>query len=231
MKIKRKNLSYTVLITLIIGIAFFVAWQKLMVVHEPVLDTSYYKFELDTIRTQRTALAKEKPDYKKAKSQFVANITKKIFPYWHGAKWDFNGTTKIPGEGAIACGYFVTTTLEHMGVPINRVKMAQCASEEMIQSLTTKKNIHHLSNIPLKEFEKRLKKFGNGLYIIGLDNHTGYIFLSDNGNFFIHSTGWFPFKVVKDKLSESRLIGKSKYRVVGKISDDETFLKKWLAAK
>jgi len=37
--------------------------------------------------------------------------------------------------------------------------------------------------------------------------------------------------VVKDKLSESNIIGKSNYRVVGKISDDETFLKKWLAAK
>ena len=117
-----------------------------------------------------------------------------------------------------------------MGVPINRVKMAQCASEEMIKSLTSKKHIYHLSSMSLFDFEKKLKTIGNGLYIVGLDNHTGFISISQNGNYFIHSSGWFPFKVVKDILSESKVLSKSKYRVVGKISDDETFLKKWVEA-
>jgi hypothetical protein len=115
-----------------------------------------------------------------------------------------------------------------MGVPINRIKMAQCASEEMIKSLTLKKNRYYLSSISLTEFEKKLKSMGNGLYVIGLDNHTGFIFVSSEGNYFIHSTGWFPFKVVKDKVSESSVLSKSKYRVLGKISDDETFLKNWV---
>jgi len=196
---------------------------------EPVLDKTQYKFELDTIKILRESLTQER-DLKKLKRLFVKNISRKIFPYWYGTKWDFNGTTQKPQEGAIACGYFVTTTLLHMGVRINRVKMAQCASEEMIRSLTTKKNIYHLSGLSLIEFEKKLIQLGPGLYIIGLDNHTGYILISEEGNFFIHASGWFPFKVVKDKLSESKVIGRSKYRVVGRISDDEQFLKNWAGA-
>ena len=43
------------------------------------------------------------------------------FEHWKGTPWDFNGTTRTPGEGAIACGYFVTTVLEQAGFKIERV--------------------------------------------------------------------------------------------------------------
>jgi hypothetical protein len=226
----RKKITYTLLILAGIAIALAILWKQFMTVKEPILNKALYKLELDTIKHLRASLAKEK-DSKKLKQLFVKNISQKIFPYWYGTKWDFNGTTQKPQEGAIACGYFVTTTLQHMGVKINRAKMAQCASEEMIRSLTTKNNIYHLSGLSLIDFEKKLMKIGSGLYIIGLDSHTGYLLISAEGNFFIHSSGWFPFKVVKDKLSESKVIGRSKYRVVGKISDDAQFLKNWAKAE
>ena len=76
--------------------------------------------------------------------------------------------------------------------------------------------------------ENQLKENGNGLYIVGLDNHTGYLLLSEEGNYFIHSSGIFPYRVVKDKLAESPILMKSKYRVTGKISADERFLNKWI---
>ena len=200
-----------------------------MTVREPVLDNSLYKYELDTIRILRVSLAKSNTDISTLKKVFVKNITERIFPYWYGTKWGFNGTTEIPHQGSIACGYFVTTTLRDMGVPIQRTKMAQCASEEMIKSITTKKNIHYLSGLSLVEFENKLKDLGQGLYVIGLDNHTGFILISETGNFFIHSSGWFPFKVLREKINTSGILERSKYRVVGKISDDEEFLKKWIA--
>lgn len=107
--------------------------------------------------------------------------------------------------------------------------MAQCASEEMINSGVDKKYIHHFSTISLVDFEKNIPlKKGNGLYIIGLDNHTGFVSISDEGNYFIHASGWFPFKVIKEVLGKSSILEKSKYRVVGKISDDKEFLNKWL---
>ena len=223
-----KKFLYTVLVILITGIAFFIAWQKYMTVHEPVLDNHFYKYELDTIKNLRGSLRNSKADLPKLKTSFVKTICERIFPYWYGTKWDFNGTTEIPQEGSIACGYFVTTTLRDMGIPIKRTKMAQCASEEMIRSLVSKKNIHHLSNISLAEFERKLKKLGEGLYVIGLDTHTGFILMSSAGNYFIHSSGWFPFKVLREKVATSGILERSKYRVVGKISDDEGFLRSWV---
>ena len=64
------------------------------------------------------------------KSQHFSNIIiKKIVPYWYGTKWDFNGTSRIPGQGSIAYGYFVTTILEDAGINLSRNRLAQCASE------------------------------------------------------------------------------------------------------
>jgi hypothetical protein len=57
-------------------------------------------------------------------------IDKKLLPYWLGTTWNFNGTTQVPGEGSIACGYFVTTLLRDAGVKLERVKLAQMASEK-----------------------------------------------------------------------------------------------------
>jgi hypothetical protein len=223
----RKKIIYLILTTILFIGAYF-TYHRLMDSKEIILNNKFYKPELDSIRDIRYALKKNHADKKTLKAAFIKHITQKVFPYWYGTKWDYNGTTETPQEGSIACGYFVTTTLRDMGVPINRVKMAQCASEEMIHSLVSKKNIYHISNVSLKDFEKKLIEYGNGLYVIGLDNHTGFILINGNEHLFIHSTGWFPFKVVKDVISESSVLSKSKYRVVGKISDDDDFLKKWV---
>lgn len=225
----KNKFFYTLAIIVVLATVTFITWKNLTSIDQPIIDPKYYANELDTIKQIRKSLAQENAGIKKLKKQFLAAIDQKVFRYWYGTKWDYNGTTEKPQQGAIACGYFVTTTLRDMGVPLNRVKLAQCASEEMIRSLTTKKNIHHLGGISLVDFEQKLNKLGDGLYIVGLDNHTGYILISEQGNFFIHSSGWFPFKVMKQKVSESDVLAKSKYRVVGKISDDEIFLKKWVS--
>ena len=223
----KKSIIYlSILATL--AVSAYVIYHRLMDSKEVLLDNKFYKTELDSINDTRHRLKKNHAGKKALKAAFLKGITQKVFPYWYGTKWDFNGTTEMPQEGSIACGYFVTTTLRDMGVPINRVKMAQCASEEMIRALTSKEHIHHLSGMSLTEFEQKIMGYGDGLYIIGLDNHTGFIFINGEEHVFIHSTGWFPFKVVKDNISESSVLSKSKYRVVGKISDDDHFLKIWV---
>ncbi|MEO0046945.1 MAG: hypothetical protein RL705_2136 [Bacteroidota bacterium] len=184
-----------------------------------------YPKTLDSISKIRSQL-KGKNTTEIGKS-FTNQLTNKIFPYWYGTDWDFNGTTQKPNEGSIACGYFVTTTLRDMGVDINRVKLAQCASEEMIKKLVSEDNIYRFSNKNIQEFEQTLQEKGNGIYVVGLDNHTGFLYLSEEGNYFIHSSGARPFKVVKEKFMESTLLMKSKYRVVGKLSSDKELLSNW----
>lgn len=213
------------LIFFVIAIGFAVYFSFPNLFHKNNIALENYPKTLDTIQTIRKNL-KNKSTNEKG-NEFTNLMVDKIFPYWYGTPWNFNGTTQKPNEGKIACGYFVTTTIEDMGFPINRIKLAQCASEEMIKNLVSKENITRFSGISMEDFEKKIIKKGNGLYIIGLDNHTGFVQISDDGNYFIHSNGYFPQEVMKEKLSDSKNIAKSKYRVVGKISADKKFLNNW----
>jgi hypothetical protein len=182
-----------------------------------------YEKELTNIKSQKTEFGKLS---KQKQQQFLINtLTKHIFPFWYGTRWSFYGNTTTPGDGSIACGYFVTTTLSHAGVKLNRVKLAQCASEEMIRNLVQKQNITHFNSLSLQNFINGISKKGRGIYIIGLDNHTGFIYIdSTNVVRFIHASGRFPFCVINEKASESVVLEKSNYKVVGKISDDDVFL-------
>jgi hypothetical protein len=174
--------------------------------------------------TSKNCRLNEMPGLQKT---FIAIVCDSIIPYWMGTKWDFNGFTEKPQQGTIACGYFVTTVLRDAGVKLNRIALAQCASEEMIQKLVNKKYIHRYSNISQSDFINRLRETGKGLYIIGLDNHTGFIHYADDGIWFIHSSYVSPGTVAKHDAINNSILSFSKYRVTGKISDDELLLKSW----
>jgi hypothetical protein len=229
MKLKPKRVLLLIaLIGATVGIYYFVKRCPEHIPETSIVNTANYSHEIDSIKLVKKKLLASASPITKVEREFLAAITKRIFPYWYGTPWDFNGTTQTPQKGKIACGYFVTTTLRDAGYPIERVKMAQCASEEMIRSMTQKKFIFQFSNTNIKKFENELIKKGEGLYVLGLDNHTGFILISNAGNYFIHASGWYPYKVVREKLSDSEVVGNSKYKVVGKISADEKFLNKWL---
>jgi len=159
---------------------------------------------------------------------FVAATTETIVPSWIGTAWDFNGTTEIPQKGTIACGYFVTTVLRDAGLPIARIKLAQCASEQLITALIQPKYIERFSNVAIDIFIQSVQKQGYGLYIVGLDNHVGFIYNDGNEIYFIHSTFVGTRNVQKEKAADSWVLSQSKYKVLGKLSADERVLEKWI---
>ncbi len=150
------------------------------------------------------------------KAAFVKSIDKQLFPYWYGTR------------GTIACGYFVTTVLRDAGLTLNRVKLAQAPSEEMIRMLVQKQHIQTFSRVPLDDFVRAVKRQGKGLYIVGLDNHTGFIVYDNSGVRFVHASGGIPFCVLHENAASAGILRKSRYRIVGKISDDEKVLREWL---
>jgi hypothetical protein len=159
---------------------------------------------------------------------FANAVTNTIAPAWLGTKWDFNGITEIPQQGKIACGYFVTTVLRDAGLPIARVKLAQCASEQLVTTLVQDKYVKRFSNVDMDNFMAYLKLNGFGLYVIGLDNHTGFIFNDGQDIWFIHSSILGTRDVQKEKAATSSILKNSKYRIVGKVSEDEKILEKWI---
>jgi hypothetical protein len=159
-----------------------------------------------------------------ARDYLINTMTKEIFPCWYGTKWDFNGTTRTPQNGRISCGYFVTNILTDIGFKIPRVKWAQSASEVFITKLSFGK-IDRFSNKPILEIEKYLKKSGNGLYLVGLDCHTGFVFVNSDEIRFIHADYYEPENgVVSEKINSNSPIADSKYRVFGKLMSDEMII-------
>ena len=159
---------------------------------------------------------------------FTNAITETIIPAWIGTAWNFNGTSEKPQQGSIACGYFVTTVLRDAGLNLARIKLAQCASEQMIISLVQPKYIHRFSNVTMKVFLQSIQNQGYGLYIVGLDNHTGFIYNDGKDIYFIHSTFVGTRNVQKEFAASSWILERSKYKVLGKISEDEKVLQRWI---
>ena len=94
--------------------------------------------------------------------------------------------------------------------------------------MTQKKYIRRFSDTPLDEFLKQIRRMGDGLYIVGLDIHVGFLLNREGKIYFLHSSYKHPFCVVKEKASKSKILRSSRYRVIGKFSDDDALLKKWL---
>ncbi len=181
-----------------------------------------YRKECDSIFAQKKRLSGTK------KTDLLRDaVAVRLFNYWEGTRWGFNGTTTVPGKGKIACGYFVTTVLRDCGFNIDRVKLARMASEDMIKELVKEKNIRRYSRFTLQKFIADVKKDGNQLYIVGLDSHVGFLVCDKDGCWFIHSSGRFPWRVVKEKAENSIVLAKSGYRVTGCLTKDEKFMGRW----
>ena len=104
---------------------------------------------------------------------FAINIDTTIFPHWIGTPWDFNGYTNVPKTGEVACGYYVSTNLKHMGININRYKMAQQTSKNEVLSIDANPQTY---NGDTKGFINYAHQhLSDGLYIIGMTSHVGMI--------------------------------------------------------
>jgi|GEM_PF-765593 len=166
----------------------------------------------------------------RARDVFVSSVVERLAPEWVGTPWDFNGTTEEPREGSIACGYFVTTLLRDAGLPVERVRLAQQASETIILRLTTNRYVHRFSRLPLSSFVDSVRAMGPGLSIVGLDCHVGFIASTDSSVLFIHSSYVSPRSVVIEHAERSPVLAASNYRVLGRISDDDAVIRRWLSA-
>ncbi len=165
-----------------------------------------------------------------ARKYILSTITQDLFSYWYGTKWDFNGHTRVPQQGSIACGYFITTILSDAGFNIPVIKWAQTPSEVFIRKLS-KPHVKSFSNKPISVIEEYLLKSGDGLYIVGLDCHVGFILVQNQEIRFIHANYYYPEKgVMKEKIDSYNPLNHSKYRIIGKLFSDEMIVN-WITGK
>lgn len=151
-----------------------------------------------------------------------------VLPRWDGTPWAFSGTSTTPRTGSIACGYFVTTALEEAGLRVERRRLAQQASEIIVTSLVPPEAIERFSNVPVEDFTARVAKKGRGLYVVGLDNHVGFLIVRSGKVLFHHSSYVGPIAVVREEATASSPLRDSKYRVVGKLFTDDALVEAWI---
>lgn len=181
------------------------------------------------VRYEATGSDEEKNKIIRENRAFVFEIlTESIFPAWHGTNWGFNGSSRTPGKGKIACGTFVIYTLQDAGFKIPS-KMARQPSENIIKNMIGPSPVKRFWNsASMEKVLNWVRSRGEGLYVVGLDIHVGYIIYNNDKVTFCHSSYYNPPRTVvnQDAMGKSPLTD-SKYRVLGKILDDGMMIK-WI---
>ncbi len=196
-----------------------------------------YKQILNKLERQREELIKSNLEedslYQRAGQLFTNYLVNQIIPWWYGTKWAFEGHTNTPNDGQVACGYFVSTTLRHAGIQVNRYHLAQQHGTN--EALTLQ------NDIPLKKYSNSgdyydgrevvldsLNQLQNGLYFVGLDYHVGYLLRQNGELFFLHSSYMDPVAVVIEPIDQSEAFWSSERWVLADITHNKSLMKKWL---
>ncbi len=150
---------------------------------------------------------------------------------WLGTPWDFNGTAAAPGAGQVACGYFVATVLKDAGFQVDRYKLAQQPSENILRSFLPKNSCVLTVGKDYPAFAASVELAEPGIYLVGLDTHVAFLVVRPDGFRFIHSSGSRPWCVVDEGRDEADVLAKSNWRMLGNLTSDAGVLRRWLKAE
>lgn len=148
---------------------------------------------------------------------------------WIGTPYDFNGTAEKPGEGEIACGYFVSTVVRDAGFKVNRYKLAQQPSANILRTFIPRERCLLEVGAEYSSYVDNLEKMDEGIYLIGLDTHVGFIVNRSDGMKFIHSSGWRPWAVVEESRKDAGALQRSNWRMLGSLTGEPGVIRTWLS--
>lgn len=206
----------------------------------PKPDPDRYRVLCGEVERWRTELAarhrkarteKERAAIELEARNFLETSLPAMMRCWLGTPWDFNGTSATPGGGKIACGYFVATILKDAGFRVDRYRLAQQASENIMKSFIEGKSCRRTVGQPYNAFSSTVRSGETGISIVGLDSHVAFLVNGSDGFHMIHSSGAQPWCVVDEPSSRAEVLKRSNYRVVGHLTSDRNVLRRWLAGE
>jgi hypothetical protein len=130
-----------------------------------------------------------------ARAFLIEAITSDLFPLWLGMPWGLgsNSTATRPHEPGmkVGCSYFVTAILGNAGFRLsNRYTFARAPALDIQRSLARdKSDIHRYLSIPADDLESRIAALGDGLWLIGLNNHIAWVVVHDGAVRLVHASG------------------------------------------
>lgn len=165
------------------------------------LQTEFSLAPVDTLELAREALT---------------DAVYELLPHWEGTPWAMNGTTEVPGTGRIACGYLVSTVLRDAGLVVERARLAQQASENIVMSVVDPDEIVRYRETDVAEVLSEART--PGIYVVGLDTHVGLLVVRDGEQRFCHASRSMNQQVLCEDATAARALH-SHYVVVGRLSD------------
>ena len=205
--------------------SFVISGLFLLLSIQVYAQTDYQK-ELSQIKKDRRSLKQNNISDDSIKNYLLNKFENNIFPFWVGTPWDYNGYTNTPKKSTIACGYFVSTTLQHLGFSWNRYKLAKMYSQHIVESICdsiytfdTKEQLHTY-----------VRYRPDNLYILGLSGHVGMILKYKGNVWFVHSDYHNVIGPVKEKIEESEALNDSQVFWCGTFLNHKN-IDKWLNQK
>ncbi len=152
----------------------------------------------------------------RARKELEAAIIEDVFPAWMGMPWGMSSTSTAtrPHETGktIGCSYFVTSVLQSAGVELeNRYTFAQAPALHIQRSLAPRRDdLHTYFSIPAQRLHDGIAKLGDGLYIIGLDTHVGFVVVRGDQVRLVHASYTDARVVTDEPLLTARAIENSR---------------------
>jgi hypothetical protein len=188
---------------------------------------SYADMKAEVVQIKSAIFSKDL-SYDSLGALFTDLLVYGIIPYWYGTAWKFEGHTAIPNQGEIACGYFVSTTLLHVGININRYKLAQQLPIHEAASLALTDSVLVISEVATEEIIREMQRQTiDGIYFLGFDqSHVGFLLNKKNELYVIHSN-YIGGSVTIERIEESLAFASYRKFYVSPLSTNKSFLKKW----
>jgi hypothetical protein len=165
----------------------------------------------------------------RARQTLITALSDSMFVCWYGTEWDFNGITTTPRSGEIACGYFVTTLIRDAGFKIQRAALAQCASQSMISTLCATADTKIITGGKVGKVKEHLLSKDDGIFIIGLDTHTGFVVKKGTDLRVVHANYTMASDgVMSEPFDDASVIQYNNYFVIGDFMNSDSTMIKWL---
>jgi hypothetical protein len=212
--------------------------------HDPVAYETY----LRTLEAQRAELADRFHRAKgierlairaQARRVVTTAIRERIFSAWLGTPWGLGPTSTAirphePGK-VVGCSYFVTAVLLNAGLRLeSRARFAMAPSELIQKALApAKSDLHRFFGVEGEPLRRRIATLGDGVYLVGLNIHTGFLVVQGGEVRVVHASYTPPTQVVDEPLLRSQVIDLSRRRgyVVTPIFQDDFLIDAWLTGK
>lgn len=192
-----------------------------------------YEMTKRKIEIQRSQIKANDIKIDSVRKLFTTSLLHNIIPFWEGTKWSFEGHTSEPQTATIACGYFVSTTLQDIGLNLNRYKFAQQSPIDEANILALNSEVKEFSEeSPANNILKIKNYLKEGIHFIGFDeNHVGYILKDQDDLYLIHSNYIDGVGVEIEEIEQSEVFQSYFKFYIVELSTNERLLHYWINDK